>query len=177
MICKMAQMNGQSNLRHFPEVFGRNTKQLETFSHGSQSPSTYLRLRSPTYKGVPCHLPWYSEYQLKLSKMATLCTQKGHNLQLYILPITQWCSQKEMKHQIYNPNPFFWQWQEGTKEQFTVQQTCYLPNEKHDPIYMIGIISLWYGSGQIFFILSEQECCVLNMWASLNTAIGKMKNI
>jgi hypothetical protein len=36
------------------------------------------------------------------------------------------------------PNLFFWQWQEETKEKSTIQQTCYLPNEKHDPIYMIG---------------------------------------
>jgi len=94
----MAQKNGQSDLRHFPEGSRWNAKQLETFSQGSQSPSTYLRLGSPTYKGVPRHLPWHSEYQLKLSKMATLCTQKGHNLQLYMWPIAQWCSKKEMKH-------------------------------------------------------------------------------
>jgi len=58
-----------------------------------------------------------------------------------------------------------------------MQQTCYLPNEKYDPIYMIGIVSLWSGSGQIFFTMFEQECCALNVRASLIAATEKVKNI
>lgn len=40
-----------------------------------------------------------------------------------------------------------------------------------------SIMSLWSGSGQIFFTMSEHECHALNVWASLNAAIEKVKNI
>jgi hypothetical protein len=46
-----------------------------------------------------------------------------------------------------------------------------------DQISMIGIVSLWSGSGQIFLTMFEQECRALNAWASLNAAIENVKNI
>ena len=63
----------------------------------------------------------------------------------------------------YYPNLFFRQWHEENKEQFTIRQTCHLPDEKCDPIYndTDRLTPVWKWSNTLHYVwtaVSSLEC-------------------